>query len=44
MKPGIALAAALALAAAGCGTRQPSEIERIMAEADKLPDTPGTGR
>ena len=43
MKPGIALTAALALAAAGCATRQPSEIERIMAEADKLPDTPGTG-
>ena len=43
MKPRIALAAALALAAAGCATRQPSEIERIMAEADKLPDTPGTG-
>ena len=44
MKPGIALAAALALAAAGCATPEPSEIERIMAEADKLPDTPGTGR
>ena len=43
MKLRIALAAALALAAAGCATRQPSEIERIMAEADKLPDTPGTG-
>ena len=43
MKLRIALTAALALTAAGCATRQPSEIERIMAEADKLPDTPGTG-
>ena len=43
MKLRTAFTAALALAAAGCATRQPSEIERIMAEADKLPDTPGTG-
>lgn len=44
MKPIIALAvAALALGAAGCATRSPSEIERLMAEADKVPDTAGTG-
>lgn len=43
MKARIALAAALALVATGCATEQPSEIERIMAEADRMPDTPGTG-
>ena len=43
MKARIALAAALGLALAGCATEQPSELERILAEADKMPDTPGTG-
>ena len=34
----------LVLCLTACASNQPSEIERIMAEADRMPDTPGTGR
>jgi dienelactone hydrolase len=43
MKRRVALAAALALAAAGCATQRPGELQRSLAEADKVPDTEGTG-
>lgn len=43
MKLWATFAATLALAATGCATSEPSEIERIIAEADRMPDTPGTG-
>jgi len=33
----------LALCLAACASVPQSDLERIMAEADKLPDTPGTG-
>ena len=34
----------LVLCLTACASNQPSEIERIMAEADRMPDTQGTGR
>jgi hypothetical protein len=33
----------LVLCLMGCSTAPQSDIERIMAEADRMPDTPGTG-
>lgn len=43
MKRYLALAAVLALVAGGCATQQPSELQRTLSEADKVPDTEGTG-
>jgi dienelactone hydrolase len=34
---------ALVLCLTACAANQPSEFERMMAEADRMPDTPGTG-
>ncbi|WP_305097975.1 hypothetical protein [Croceibacterium aestuarii] len=39
----LALGAALVLAAGGCATGPQSDAAKMMAAADKVPDTPGTG-